>query len=192
MRDGLWTVGCVRCAYALAILFPFPDRAAWHLANGWVAVGDGCMQTLIHCIVHTVQICSCMWQLYSCRYTMFGVSAHIPSVRHTHSAVQHIQRIHVWLFFMHENTVLLESFKKSLVFILMRNKQIYRMHIMLGHFPDCTHRSTAQHSTNKNLTSIFGCCELFLYARIYAETAAPTAAPQRRCHPPTVRIRKCD
>lgn len=57
--------------------------------------------------------------------------------------------IHVWLFFMHENTVLLESFKKSLVFILMRNKQIYRMHIMLGHSPDYT---------NENLTSIHGCC----------------------------------
>lgn len=62
--------------------------------------------------------------------------------------------IHVWLFFMHENTVLLESFKKSLVFILMRNKQIYRMHIMLGHFP---------YYTNKNLTSIHRCCGFYVY-----------------------------
>lgn len=63
--------------------------------------------------------------------------------------------IHVCLLLMHENTVLLESFKKSLVFILMRNKQIYRMHIMLGHFPNTrikiwqTFRMPKQQSPNE-------------------------------------------
>lgn len=67
---------------------------------------------------------------------------------------------------MHENTVLLESFKKSLVFILMRNKQIYRMYIMLGHFPD---------QANKNLqafSDVTDCTWTFSFASVVGAAAA--------------------